>query len=101
MFFLKSFLLSLLFLIFSTKNANAIIVIVPVVLVPIVSIVVWIIGALATPVIALSTFYFKTKKKSPFLGMLFGLGLLLLLGVLITIVFKIINPDRQIFNANL
>jgi hypothetical protein len=81
----------------STKEAHAIIVIIPAILIPIVSIVVWIITAVTTPVLALSIIYFKIKKKSPFLGILFGVGLLLLLGAIITVILKLLNPERPIY----
>jgi len=87
---------SILFLL-STEESKAIIVVIPVVLIPIVSIVVWIIGALATPVIGLSAFYFKIKNKSPFLGIIIGIGLLILLGIVITLIFKLVNPQRPIY----
>lgn len=92
-----SILLSIFMLVASTKHASAIIVLVPVVLIPIVNIVVWIIGALATPVIALSTIYFKIKKKPPFVGVLIGIGLLLLVGIIVTVIFKWVNPQRPIY----
>ena len=80
-----------------TKEAHAIIVVVPAILIPIVSIVVWIIGALATPVVALSALFFRIKKKSLFLGILFGLGLLLIIGVIITLIFKLVDPQMPIY----
>jgi hypothetical protein len=58
--------------------------------------VVWIIGALATPVVALSALYFKMKSRSLFLGIIIGIIILLLLGVIITVVLKLIDPGRPI-----
>ncbi|KKQ92119.1 MAG: hypothetical protein UT58_C0005G0007 [Microgenomates group bacterium GW2011_GWC1_39_7b] len=94
---LFSFLILLLLFIFSTREAKAIIVVVPTIIIPIVHIAAWIIGAVATPVLGLSALYFKIKKKSPAVGILFGMGLLVLLGIIITIVFKIISPQRPIY----
>ena len=59
MIFVMSILLSIILLVLSIKDAKAIIVVVPIVLIPIVNIVVWIIGALTTPIIALSALFFK------------------------------------------
>jgi hypothetical protein len=94
-----SVFLSLIIFFSFTHTAKAIIVIVPVILIPIVHFLVWIIGALTTPVLALSTLYFKIKKKSPIKGFLFGLGILILLSLLIVLIFKLINPARPIFNS--
>lgn len=92
-----SILLSIILLVLSIKDAKAIIVVVPIVLIPIVNIVVWIIGALTTPIIALSALFFKIKKKSPVVGVFVGIGLVLLLGILIAIFFKLVNPDRPLY----
>lgn len=95
--FIVSILLSIVIFFLSTKSTHAIIVIVPVVLVPIVSIVVWIIGAITAPVVALSTLYFKAKKRSPIIGFLIGTVILIMLGIVITIMFKLLNPERPIY----
>ena len=71
------------------------VVIVPAVLIPIVHIVVWIVGALITPVVALSALYFKMRKKSLLLGIIFGLGIVLIFGIIIILIFKLINPQDQ------
>ena len=62
MIFVMSILLSIILLVLSIKDAKAIIVVVPIVLIPIVNIVVWIIGALTTPIIALSALFLKLKE---------------------------------------
>lgn len=95
--FVVSILLSIVIFFLSTKSTHAIIVIVPVVLIPIVSIVVWIIGAITAPVVALSAMYFKMKKKSPFLGVLVGVVILFVLAIIIAIVLKLINSQRPIY----
>ncbi len=97
MVFAASILLFLVIFALSVNDAKAIVVLIPVILIPIVNVVVWIIGAIATPVVGLTTLYFKIKKKSPVIGILIGVVLLLLLGIIITIVFKIINPQRPIY----
>jgi hypothetical protein len=97
MLLIKAFFISTFLFILSTKNANAIIAIIPVVLVPIVSIVVWIIGALTTPVLALTAIYFKLKKKSIYYGVLAGIVILILSAVLIIIILKLANPERPLY----
>ncbi|QQG41959.1 MAG: hypothetical protein HYV90_01445 [Candidatus Woesebacteria bacterium] len=97
MIFAASLLLFLVIFTLSVTDAKAIVVLIPVVLIPIVNVVVWVIGAIATPVVGLTALYFKIKKKSPVIGILLGVVLLLLLGLIITIVFKIINPERPIY----
>jgi hypothetical protein len=97
MLFLIAILFSVTFLFISTRDANAIIAIVPVILIPVVSIVVWIIGAITAPVITLSAIYFKMKKRSTVLGIFVGIGILLLLGIVITLIFKLVNPQRPIY----
>ena len=94
---IASFLLFLIFFFVSVTDAKAIIVITPVVLIPIVKIVALVIGTLATPVISLSTFYLKLKKKSVLLGFAVGILILIILGVMITLGFKLINPQRPIY----
>ena len=66
-----------------TSDANAIVVLTPVVLIPIVKIVALIIGAIATPVISLSAIYYKLNKKPIIRGVLFGILTLIILAELI------------------
>lgn len=97
MLFLAAILLSVTFLFLSTNYAHAIIVIIPTILIPIVSIIVWVITAITAPVIGLSALYFKLRKKSVIRGMLFGIFLVLLTAVILFIVLKLIDPNRPIY----
>lgn len=81
----------------SVSNAYAIIVIIPAVLIPIVNIVVWIIGAISAPIIAMSAFYFKLKNKSVLKGVVIGIALLLIISLLIILIFKLVDPQRPIY----
>ena len=92
-----SILLSFALLILFTNEAKAIVVLVPVVLIPIVKILAVIIGAFAVPVVSLSTFFYKIKKKSPIAGMLIGIVLLILLGIIVILILKTVNPQRQLY----
>lgn len=94
---IASVLLFLIIFALSTKEAKAIIVIIPVILIPIVKMVVLIIGALTAPVVGLSVFYSKLKKKPVVFGILVGVFILLFLGLVITIGFKLINPARPLY----
>lgn len=94
---LASFLLFLLFFFSSTKESNAIIIVVPVILIPIVKIVALIITAIATPVLGLSTWYLKLKKKSILFGIFVGMIILILVGLLFTLGIKIVNPSRPLY----
>lgn len=95
--FIISVLLSIIFFLASRSEPKAIIVIVPVILIPIVKIVALIIGAFAIPVVSLSTWYLKLKKKPIYFGILIGLIILIILGITITFGFKLVNPQRPLF----
>lgn len=95
--FLKSIFLLLLLLLIFTNDANAIIVIVPVILIPIVKIAALIVGALATPVISLSVWYLKMKNKPIYFGIIVGISILAILGILISLGIKITNPSRPLY----
>ena len=88
-----------IFLFFSVvSEANAIVVVVPVILIPIVKIVALIIGLLATPIVSLTAIFLRIKKnKSIFYGVIVGILILLALSVIITFGLKFINPDRPIY----
>lgn len=81
----------------STRNAHAIIVIVPTILVSIVNIVVIIIGVLATPVVGLSVFYSSLKKNSLKRGFYIGILILIIISIVIALTIKIVNPSRPIY----
>lgn len=95
--FASAVVLSVVIFALSTSSVNAIIVIIPTVLVPIVHVVVWVIGALAAPVVSLTALYFKMKNKSLLGGILFGIFLLMIIGLLAVIMFKMLDPNRPIY----
>lgn len=79
------------------SNAYAIVVIVPAILIPIVNLVVWIVGAVSVPVAGVLFAYSKVKKVSH-KKILSTLFIVLFLVALITfILLRIVNPDRPIY----
>lgn len=93
-----SVLLSTAMLLISARSVYAIITVIPVILIPIVNILVWIIGALATPVVGLSVLFFKLKKKPWLHGLITGVVILIVIALIIALLLKYINPDRPIIN---
>lgn len=92
-----SVVLSVIMFVLSVKPAYAIIVVIPAILIPIVQIVVWIVTAIATPIIGLSALYFKFKNKPVFKGVLLGLVILILIALVVGLSFKFLNPQRPIY----
>lgn len=93
----KSIVVALLLLFLFTKSVNAIVIIIPTVLVSIVSIIVWIITAISLPVVILSTLFFKIKNKSTLKGFLVGLLIVVLIALSLIIFLKVSNPARPFY----
>jgi hypothetical protein len=90
------FVFILLFVLY-TKPVYAIIVIIPAALVPIVSIVVWVITAISAPIVGLSVLYSKTKKKSIWKAIFVSLVAIFIIAIMLGLILKVINPQRPVY----
>lgn len=87
----------LIMFVLKTGKVEAIVVIVPTVLIPIVQILAWVIAAITTPVLTLSSLYAKNKNKSFLFGLFIGLVVILIITIIVVVSFKLIDPYRPLY----
>jgi hypothetical protein len=90
-----SALLSAFFIVF-VDRVDAIIFLPAIILIPIAKIIAVLIGGFSLPVIGASAFVNKITGKSAAKGILYGIIILVVLGVIAAVVLKLVNPDRPL-----
>lgn len=93
----KIALIFILVFLFSTSQVKAIVVIIPTVLVPVVHIIISFLGVIFVPIVAISTYILKLKKRSLIKGVLVGILITMVFGVLGFVLIRLLNPDRPIY----
>lgn len=87
--------LSMFFMVF-VDRVDAIIFLPAIILIPIAKIIAVLIGGFSLPVLGASAFVNKITGKSAAKGVLYGIIILLVLGVVAAVVLKLINPNRPL-----
>lgn len=78
----------------SVSNAHAIIVLPALLLIPIAKLVAIVISGFIIPVAGISAFISSLRKKSFAQLFLFGIGILLVVGIVLAVILKLLHPDR-------